>query len=52
LESLKNKYKSKKDEFAALQQELQETVPLDEFNRVNAHVAKLTKQLDSAKEEV
>lgn len=36
LESTSKKYKSKKEAFAALQSELQnETIPIEEFNRVN-----------------
>lgn len=35
IEQLKSKYKQKKDQFQQICQELQQTVPIDEFTRVN-----------------
>lgn len=48
-DQLKAKYKSKKEQFTALQQELQETVPMEEFNRVtdlNTALHKAKKEVD------
>ena len=41
-EHLKAKYKGKKEQFGALQMELHQTVPIDEFTRLSETVTNLT----------